>query len=433
MNTYLQEIIDNAHPLHDKEGIGPLVTSLKDKKIVMIGEASHGTKEFYELRQHITQELIMNHGFNFVAVEGDWPPCQRVNSFVRGHSGSDSFNVLSTFNRWPTWMWANTEFQEFVDWLKDWNENREHKVGFHGLDVYSFYESMDQVIHTLRKIDPELAKEAEKKYGCLESYRHDEKSYAKSLFKAPEGCKQQILDVLNSTLLAKIKSSSDNEAWFDVRQNARIVNDAESYYRAMVFGDDDSWNVRDTHMMSTLEMLLDHYSLGSKAIVWEHNTHIGDYRATDMVINKQINIGGLAREIFGSDNVGLVGFGTYSGTVTASYIWNGPVITFDIPEARPGSVEEACHSVIANVTSSDFYLMFDPLKHGTALSEVKGHRAIGVVYDPDIEHRGNYVATSLANRYDAFIFLDHTNALNPLHVTFDKHKFPETYPHGNRI
>ena len=224
---------------------------------------------------------------------------------MRGASGGNSFNVLSTFNRWPTWMWANTEFQEFVDWLKDWNENRETKVGFHGLDVYSFYESMDQVIHTLRKIDPDLAKVAEKKYGCLESYRHDEKSYAKSLFKAPEGCKQQILDVLNSTLLAKITSSSNNEAWFDVRQNARIVNNAESYYRAMVFGDDDSWNVRDTHMMSTLEMLLDHYSVGSKAIVWEHNTHIGDYRATDMVINKQINIGGLAREIFGSDNVGL--------------------------------------------------------------------------------------------------------------------------------
>jgi erythromycin esterase len=433
MNNYFDELIKSAHPLHDKQGIGPLVRSLKDKKIVMLGEASHGTKEFYEWRQHITQELIMNHGFNFVAVEGDWPPCQKINRFVRGNEEGTSFDVLSSFNRWPTWMWANTEFLTFVDWLKGWNEHNSSPVGFHGLDVYSFYDSIDQVLFKLKTIDPQLALIAAQKYGCLDAYRHDEKSYARSLFKTPEGCKQEIIDVLNFALKAKLTSTSYQDDWFDVEQNARIVKNAENYYRAMIFGEEDSWNVRDNHMMSTLETLLEHYGVGAKTIVWEHNTHIGDYRATDMVTNGQVNIGGLAREIFGAENVALVGFGTYSGTVTASYMWNGPTITYDLPEARPGSVEHACHSVIGNVTSDDFYLVFDPANHASALNDVKGHRAIGVVYDPDIEHRGNYVPTSLANRYDAFIYLDHTNAVHPLGVRPDSHKFPETYPNGNRM
>lgn len=433
MNEYLQEIIKVAKPLVDKEGIGPLVDSLKNKKIVMIGEASHGTKEFYEWRQHITQDLIMNHGFNFVAVEGDWPPCQRVNKFVSGQEGGSSHKVLSSFNRWPTWMWSNQEIHWFVDWLKAWNKPIRKPVGFHGLDVYSFYESVDQVLLMLKKIDPKLALEAEEKYSCLQSYRPNEIAYAKSLLKAPEGCKNEIISVLNATLKARMSADSIKEDWLDVRQNALIAKNAENYYRAMVFGEEDSWNVRDNHMMSTLEMLLEYYGVTSKAVVWEHNTHIGDYRATDMVTDGQVNIGGLAREIYGPENVGLVGFGTYSGTVTASYAWDGPTTTYDVPEARPGSVEHACHSVIANVASTDFYLLFDPLDHGSPLTQVKGHRAIGVVYDPEIEHRGNYVPTSLANRYDAFIFLDHTNAITPLNVPYEKHRFPETYPHGSRI
>jgi erythromycin esterase len=433
VNDYLKELIDHAQPLMDKQGIGPLISALKDKKIVMLGEASHGTHEFYEWRQHITQELIMNHGFNFIAVEGDWPPCQKINQFVSGKDNTSSLQAIASFNRWPTWMWSNHEVLWFVEWLKEWNKKTIEKVGFHGLDVYSLYESMDQVIFMLKKIDPKLAQLAEQKYACLASYRHNEIDYAKSLFKAPEGCKQEILDVLNATFQKKLQSTLDEENWLDVRQNALIVKNAENYYRAMIFGEEDSWNVRDQHMMSTLEMLIENYGVGSKVIVWEHNTHIGDYRATDMVTNGQVNIGGLAREIFGSENVGLVGFGTYSGTVTASYAWDGPTTTFDVPEARPGSVEHACHSVIPEISSENFYLLFNPSKHGSALAQVKGHRAIGVVYDPDFEHRGNYVPTSLENRYDAFIFLDHTNAITPLKVPFGKHKFPETYPHGNRI
>jgi erythromycin esterase-like protein len=248
----------------------------------------------------------------------------------------------------------------------------------------------------------------------------------------PEGCLQNIVDVLNETLKKDIDQTQMKQ-WFDVRQNALIIKNAESYYRAMVFGKEDSWNVRDQHMMSTLETLLEHYGTDSKVIVWEHNTHIGDYRATDMVKQGQMNVGGLAREIFGSENVALVGFGTYSGTVTASNAWEGPTMKFDIPEARKGSVEHACHSIIEKVQSPNFYLIFDSENQKSQLSQVRDHRAIGVVYDPDIEHRGNYVPTSLSKRYDAFVYLDYTHSVSPLNVISSKHQFPDIYPYGNRI
>ena len=433
MRTYQQEIINKAMPLKDETSLKSLINSVKDKKIVMIGEASHGTQDYYKWRQLISQELITQHGFNFISVEGDWPACQRINQFIKGQEHGDSHKILSTFDRWPTWMWANLELVWFTDWLKEWNEKADPKVSFYGLDIYSFYESVDLVLSTLRTIDPDLAKLAEQKYACLEPFRHDEKLYAKSLFKTPEGCKKQVLDVLKETLEKKIHTSNRSETWFDIQQNAQIVANAENYYRAMVFGEEDSWNVRDKHMMSTIEMLLEHHGTGSKAIVWAHNTHVGDYRATDMVTSGHLNIGGLAREIFGNENVGLIGFGSYDGSVTASYMWNGPILKYDIPEARPGSVENACHQVIGNVGCSDFYLMFDPFDHGSPLNQVMDHRAIGVVYDPDIEHRGNYVPTSLSNRYDAFIFIDRSNSLTPIQAHFDKKKFPETYPFGNRM
>ncbi len=207
-----------------------------------------------------------------------------------------------------------------------------------------------------------------------------------------------------------------------------IINKAVKDKKNVMIDEKDSWNIRDKHMMSTIEMLLGHHGTGSKAIVWAHNTHVGDYRATDMVANGHLNIGGLAREIFGNENVGLIGLGSYDGSVTASYMCNGPILKYDIPEARPGSVENACHQQIENVGCSDFYLIFDPLDHGSPLNQVMGHRAIGVVYDPDIEHRWNYVPTSLSNRYDAFIFIGRSNSLTAIQAHFDKKKFPETYP-----
>lgn len=400
----------------------------------MIGEASHGTKQFYEWRQIISQKLISEHGFNFIAVEGDWTPCQRINRFVKGEEHKTSREILSLFNRWPTWMWANSEILNFIDWLKQLNESsikNKKPVGFHGLDIYSLYESMDEVISNVTPIDLKLSQEIAKRYSCMASFRRDEIAYVKSLFKHPPGCKEEILEALNLTLKAKI--NNHEETWLDIIQSAQIVKNAEDYYRAMAFGDQDSWNVRDEHMMSTLQMLLKHYGPDSKTIVWAHNTHIGDYRATDMVNQGQVNIGGLAREIFGENNVGLVGFGTYSGSVIASTKWDGPTLEFYVPEAKPGSVEFECHNSISKINSQDFYLMFNNANHSSPLADVRGHRAVGVVYDPRIEQRGNYVPTSLSNRYDAFIFLNNTTGVTSLDVPYNRHKFPETYPHGNRI
>ena len=256
---YLEEIRKGARPLKEKSDLGPLIDILKNKKIVMLGESTHGTKEFYEWRKIISQELIEKHGFSFIAVEGDWPPCQKINRFIRhdhaGENGKSARDVLSGFSRWPTWLWANVEMIDFVDWLKDWNSHEAKQVGFHGLDLYSFYESVDEVLSQLNKIDPELANDAAKYYVCLGPYKHDEKAYARSLFKAHEGCKKEIAAVLAETLHRTIESETDKDFWFDAKQNALVVLNAESYYRAMLFGDDDSWNVRDGHMMETLKML----------------------------------------------------------------------------------------------------------------------------------------------------------------------------------
>lgn len=428
------EIIKKAKPFSNPEDLGPIIDLIAHKKVVMLGEASHGTKEFYDLRTAISKELILNHGFKFIAVEGDWPPCQKVNHYIHNKETESVYEILSHFSRWPTWMWANHEIVELLRWLKFYNYNNQSPVSFHGLDVYSLYESMDQVVRQLKKIDPELSERATYYYSCFDSYRHDEKAYARSLFKIPDGCKQSVLNVLNETLEAKLQITMEHqEALFDATQNARIACHAEKYYRAMVFGEEDSWNVRDNHMMETLDMLMKHYGPDTKAIVWEHNTHIGDYKATDMLEAGQVNIGGLAREKYGEHNVALVGFSTYSGTVVASHAWDGPIEVMTMPNAAQGSVEEVCHQVSNKINSPNFFMVLNRESEFSPLNEIRGHRAIGVVYHPTSERRGNYVPTLLADRYDALIFLDKTHALNPLKVGVDVDKFPETYPFGSRI
>lgn len=441
--AFCDEIIKKANPLsvaNDQANLKPLIDSIKNKKIVMLGEASHGTKEFYDWRSTISKELLQNHGFNFISVEGDWPPCQEINNFIQNKNEKMTDNdspeeVLSHFSRWPTWMWANDEVNELITWLKANNTNTKHPFGFYGLDVYSLYDSIDQVTKLLNKIDPKLAMKAKSYYSCFDSYRHDEKAYARSLFHVPEGCKKNVLSALNEALQYKLENIKEqNESVFDAIQNARIVCNAENYYRAMVFGEEDSWNVRDSHMMETLNMLMKHYGTEAKGIVWAHNTHIGDYRATDMLLHGQVNIGGLAREEFGKENIALVGFSTYTGSVIASHSWDGPIQVLPVPKAMEKSVEAEFHNAVPRVGSPDFYVLFDNEPEFSPLAETRGQRAIGVVYHPPSEHRGNYVPTILSDRYDAFVFFDETEALRPfLKVEVDMEKIPETYPYGTHI
>lgn len=431
MNNYLNELVKNALPLHDKEAIGPLIQSIKDKKIVMIGEATHGTKEFYEWRHHITQELIMNHGFNLIAIEGDWPASSQVNQFIHGKKNVSAFQTLSAFHRWPTWMWANHEVLGFIEWLKTWNQSAKTKVNFYGLDVYSLFESIDAIKNILKEYDSDLLTLVNENYDCLEKHRPNEKDFVKSLHHHPNGCRREVTKVLREIFNSDL-NEFELEDQLNLKQNAQTVVNAEHYYRSLMFGE-NSWNIRDEHMMATIKMLLDQSAKDSKMIIWEHNTHVGDYRATDMVLGGQVNIGGLAREIFGEELVALIGFGTYTGSVTASYKWDGPIQSFDIPEGKKDSVEYICHEAIPQIGAEDFYILLDGIDKKSSLGEIRGHRAIGVVYDPDLEHRGNYVPTSLLNRYDAFIFLNQTNSLEVINVQADQNEFPQTYPFGNRI
>lgn len=423
-DTFIDEVADRGAAINEFSDLVPLIEKIKGKKVVMLGESSHGTREYYEFRNYISKELVEKHGFNFIVVEGDWPPCQEVNRFARGESHLDVASTLERFSRWPTWMWANSSVMGMINWLRDFNEKKEGTpVGFHGLDVYSLYESIDEVL----KMFPELTDI----YSCFEPYRHDEMEYARSLVRLSEGCERDAIKALRELLHRNIQ---DPDRYLDATQNARVVINAEKYYRAMVFSQgDDSWNVRDRHMMDTLEMLLEHYGPDAKAIVWAHNTHIGDYRGTDMVLHHQVNIGGLSRERLGEDKVALVGFSTHRGSVIASNAWDGPIQVFTVPEALEGSLEDLLKEAVPRIGSMDYYFMCDDIEKNSPLNEYLGHRAIGVVYSPYLERRGNYVPTKVAQRYDAMIFLEVTNALVPMDIGFDHAKFPETYPFGARI
>lgn len=422
-------IVQNSSFLEKPEDLSPLIKKIKDKKIVMLGEASHGTHEFYEWRRLISQELIQNHGFNFIAVEGDWPPCMALNKFIK-QDHSTITGTLKSFNRWPTWMWANTEIIKLARWLQDHNRNHlvKQKVGFHGLDVYSLFDSMDVVVKELGAIDPVVAEKAKNLYTCFEPYQKNEKRYAKSLFQIPEGCKKAALKALDETLKIRLNDLSKQESLFDAQQNARIVKNAEDYYNTMIHGDENSWNVRDRHMMETLNHLLRFYGKNSKAIVWAHNTHIGDHKATDMVAEGLINVGGLAREYWG-DKVTLIGFSTYEGEVMAGSAWDGEAQVMRVPPGREKTYERFFHNACETLNRKTLFMWLEPFSENSPLTKVFGHRAIGVVYNPEFE-RGNYVPTALSQRYDGFIFVDQTNAVIPLTQEFAHKDIPETWPRG---
>jgi erythromycin esterase-like protein len=421
-NAHLKK---HAMPFGSIDDFGALIETYKDKKIVMIGESSHGTHEFYEWRARISKELIEKHGFNFIAVEGDWPACHQVHQRIQNRSKENPLRTLSHFSRWPTWMWGNLEMADVIKWLSEWNDQG-HSVGFHGLDVYSLYESIEQVKKSVKNKKPQILEAVQEFYSCFDPYLHNEKAYAKSLFQYPEGCADEVSFALEEILKSNIQN---DEAFFDAVQNAKIIRNAEKYYRTMITGE-DSWNVRDHHMMETLERLMEFYGSEARGIVWAHNTHVGDYRATDMLLANQINIGGLARERFGEKNVALIGFSTYSGSVVAGAAWDGKIEIMKVPEGAPGSLEHYLHSATNFIGAKQFYIEMKKVKDVEIFHDFIGHRAIGVVYHPAYESRGNYVPTIAAKRYDALIFIDKTSALSPLEIHFDREKIPETYPFG---
>jgi len=400
-----------------------LADAVKDKRVVMLGEATHGTNEFYQIRAELSKLLIENHGFSFIAVEGDWPDADRLHRYITKGEGPSAREVLKRNHRWPTWMWANEEVAKLAEWMKGKN------AGFYGLDVYSLFQSMDEVVRYLKAKEPELAEEIKKRYACFEPFETDEISYARSLIKFPAGCKSEVLLNLQKILDLRVKKiTEDDDRLFSAQQNARTAANAEAFYRAMIGPEDNSWNVRDTHMMDTLDRLLERHGEGAKAIVWAHNTHIGDYRATDMADAGYVNLGGLARQSYGKENVALVGFGTYEGKVLASHSWGGVEEIMTVPPAVENSYEYQFHRAAVQSGCSQYFMIFNQ-EHPQFVKRM-GHRAIGVVYEPSREKRSNYVPTELSKRYDAFVFVDLTHALHSLHVPYLKGDFPETWPTG---
>lgn len=422
----------NSTSLENLGDLDPLIDLIGDAKYVLLGEASHGTHEYYTWRAKITQRLIQEKGFSFVGVEGDWPDCYRLNRFAKGYtnSGTDIYSVLNEFKRWPTWMWANWEIAAFIDWLKVYNENlpADKRIGFYGLDVYSFRESMNAIIQYLEKNDPKALAIAKTAMKCFEPYGKDEgQSYARASSYVPELCEKEILHLLTEIIKNVPNYNHDAENVLSTEQNAFIARNAEKYYRAMIKRGSASWNIRDEHMVSTIERLMKFHGKEAKIIVWEHNTHIGDARATDMAADGMVNVGQLLREQYSTEGVIAVGFGSYKGSVIAGREWGDSMRKIKVPEAVEGSWEHSFH--LASKGQNRLLIMNKIYKEKCVSSYI-GHRAIGVVYNPEHERFGNYVPTILPKRYDAFIFLDETSALHPINIQPEGNQIPETYPFG---
>jgi erythromycin esterase len=421
-----------SQPLQTADQLDPLLEQIGDARHVLLGEASHGTADYYIWRTILSQRLIREKGFSFIAVEGDWPDCYRVNRYIKGLAEKDQSprDVLEAFQRWPTWMWANEEIVSLVGWLRDHNARRsgEQKVGFYGLDVYSLWDSLYAVMSYLQRVDPKLLPAARRAYRCFEPYGEDVQQYARATAFVPTSCEDEVIGLLASMQrkAAEHRAKGPDEP-FQAEQNALVVKNAEAYYRAMVRGGPDSWNVRDRHMAETLDRLMRHHGPGAKAIVWEHNTHIGDARFTDMADDNMVNVGQLLREYHHKEGVVLIGFGSHRGTVIAGREWEASMEVMRVPPARAGSWEDLLHGLGAD----NRLLRFTDQRKIKALLQPRGHRAIGVVYHPEYEHFGNYIPTVLPRRYDAFLYLDETQALHPLAVRpREEGEVPETFPSG---
>lgn len=327
-------------------------------------------------------------------------------------------------------MWANWEIVSFAEWLKKWNMDLpvDKKIGFYGLDVYSFWESLESIIAYLKINDPKTLQTAMNVMNCFESYKEDEgRSYARASALVPELCEKEVVALLTEIRSKIAQYNSDHENVFSTEQNALVAVNAERYYRAMIKGGAQSWNIRDRHMVSTLDRLMNFHGKNAKVIVWEHNTHIGDARATDMAAKGMVNVGELLVEQHAKDGVVAVGFGSYKGTVIAGRDWGSVMHRMTTPPAIKGSWEQLLHHI---GKGENKLLMLHQLREDDQLDIPIKHRAIGVVYHPEHEQFGNYVSSILPLRYDAFIYLDETEALHPLHITPDGHQIPETFPFG---
>ena len=429
-------IANVAEPLPDIDDppFGAMFDRFADARVVLLGEASHGTSEFYRARAAISRRLIEHHGFNVVAVEADWPDAATVDRFVRDRPWRAG--ELKAFDRFPTWMWRNREFDEFIRWLGKHNRNRtaERMCGFYGLDLYNLSGSMRAVIDFLEREDPELARLAHRRYGCLDPWAEEPQLYGRNaLIEGYARCEVGVVQMLKDLLARQIDCFAEEcEEWLDAAANARLVKDAEAYYRVMYHGAAESWNLRDTHMFETLGMILD-AKPDSRAIVWAHNSHIGNAAFTEMGMSRgELNIGQLAKEKFGQE-ARLIGFGTHTGTVAAADDWDEPMKVKQVRPSLPDSYERASHDSGVPSFLLDLRQAETDGAVREALMEPRIERFIGVIYRPETERWSHYSEAILPKQFDAWIWFDQTRAVTPLpgeEKPGGQAHEDETYPFG---
>jgi erythromycin esterase-like protein len=428
-------IADRAEQLPDIDDrtFGEFFDRFADARVICLGEASHGTSEFYRARAAISRHLVERHGFSIVAVEADWPDAATVDRYVRHRPWRE--RELIAFERFPLWMWRNEEFDAFVRWMRGHNQDRtyERMCGFYGLDLYNLSGSMRAVIDFLDKEDPELANLAHKRYGCLDPWAEDPALYGRhSLLEGYARCEVGVIQMLKDLLQKQVDCfGPECDEWLDAAANARLVKDAEAYYRIMYNGSAESWNLRDTHMFDALNMILDAKGANAKAIVWAHNSHIGNAAFTDMGMHRnELNIGQLVKEKWGAD-ARLIGFGTHTGTVAAADDWDAPMKVKRVRPSLPESHERMSHDSRVERFVLDLRDIDGELREG--LIEPRLERFIGVIYRPETERWSHYSEAILPKQFDAWVWFDETTAVTPLpgerrpgeHVETE-----ETYPFG---
>lgn len=415
--------------LEDAELDG-MMQRIGSSRVVLIGEASHGTSEFYRMRQRITRRLVEEKGFNTIAIEGDWPDVARIDDYVR-HRDVPA-RSWEAFSRFPTWMWRNREVAEFVDWLRQHNLALEEadRVAMHGLDLYSLYRSASAVIAYLEQVDAELAEVARQRYGCLSPWQGDPAAYGHAALSGRyRSCENDVAMVL-ADLFAKQQELAcgdrEREAFFDAVQNARLSANAERYYRVMYYGSRASWNLRDQHMFDTLKAVMEFHGPDAKVVVWAHNSHVGDARATEMSARGEHNIGQLTRQAFGEDMY-AIGFGTDHGTVAAADNWGGDMRIMQVRPSHPQSYERVFH--LTNAPGLLLGLRGGERELLKGLSAPRLQRAIGVIYRPETEMASHYFEAELPRQFDEYIWIDETHAVEPLPAQA-REGMPDTYPFG---
>ena len=426
------ELVEQAAmhiPSIESVNLSALLDRIGDARLVLLGEASHGTAEFYDMRARISKELIQQKGFRFIAVEADWPDAAQIDHFIRGTRLEPTEET--TFSRFPTWMWANTQVLQLVKWLRDFNRRfstPDEAVGFYGLDLYSLYASIDSVIHYLDEVDDEAAAIARRRYGCLTPWQKDPATYgAMALSSKHHSCEREVVAMLNEMMDKRLAyAAQDGRRFLDAVSNARLVKNAEQYYRVMYQGSIQSWNLRDQHMFDSLKHLLEFHGEDSKAIVWAHNSHLGDAAATEMGARGEINVGHLCRRLL-AEKAYLIGFGTHQGTVAAASDWGAPMEIKTVRPSHPESYERVCHD--AGLNAFLLPLREKQKKHVRELMQPRLERAIGVIYRPETELASHYFTASLPHQFDEYIWFDQTHAVDALGPEAGA-GVPETFPFG---